>query len=200
MPQTSAAGCRPAAMALAQCGFWEPKRRPTHHRLASWARIDRGCSPSSTAPFVALNRMNAAQPPRPQLPNPHKGALHAQCLISRGFLPWRVSDAGPRWMPPRRHGADIRNPSQHPPLIAGVNRGGWSSTSGRSMQCAQDVPCRHSQLRSVRRLATRRAGEQNRSRLDRSPTHCCPSCWRLCRDTHPVAAASGFSALLRPPR
>lgn len=42
---------------------------------------------------------------------PHR-ARHHRANPSRGFLPWRFSDAGPRSLSRRRHGAGIRKPSQ----------------------------------------------------------------------------------------
>jgi 2-haloacid dehalogenase len=59
-----------------------------------------------------LDRLDPNQPARPQYSNPHSACGTALRSLKRGFLPWRLSDAGRScpWL--RSSAAGIRNPSQ----------------------------------------------------------------------------------------
>jgi hypothetical protein len=52
------------------------------------------CSPAATPSNKAFYRVPASQTPRPLRSNPHSAAAHPP-FPHRGFLPWRISYAGP---------------------------------------------------------------------------------------------------------
>ena len=60
------------------------------------------------------DRLDSNQPARPRHSNPHSACGTASRSPNRGFLPWRLSDAGRRIRGAVRHAAGIRNPSQQP--------------------------------------------------------------------------------------
>jgi hypothetical protein len=77
--------------------------RPSSHHAARTSPA----SPPANLPRRSPSDQTSNSP-RPNLHSaPHRLRAH-----SRGFLPWRLSDAGPRARGSVRHGAGIRNPSQ----------------------------------------------------------------------------------------
>ncbi len=92
-PQAGAAGDRPITPSSARA---DAPDRPSHRPRPAWARETALCAaPVAIAP--PTERPRAAIDPAPlgrrQPANPHRPQSRAR---PRGFLPWRLSDAGPR--------------------------------------------------------------------------------------------------------
>jgi len=69
--------------------------------------------PSAASPsHNSLDRLDLNQRTHPQRSNPHSARRTALRSLKRGFLPWRLSDAGRRIRRAAPHAAGIRNPSQ----------------------------------------------------------------------------------------
>jgi hypothetical protein len=60
----------------------------------------------------ALHRLDSNQPARTRHSNRHSSCRTAPRFLKRGFLPWRLSDAGRRICRAVSQAAGIRNPSQ----------------------------------------------------------------------------------------
>src|SRR5258708_31995904 len=83
-------------MALARTCRSEIGLRIDHHDLLPPAATTtpRPCLPM--APMLVLGRIGSRPAPHPQRPNRHRSPGTVGASSSRGFLPWRLADAGPR--------------------------------------------------------------------------------------------------------
>ena len=105
---------QPATMALARASHQRCVSVATSDRRSDYApRMRNPCrlqSPQPAPSFALLAPDLSIR--RAQIPI----APAARRLLSRGFLPWRFSYAGPRCAWRRRHGAGIRKPSHEPDI------------------------------------------------------------------------------------
>src|SRR4029077_19544461 len=62
---------------------------------------------------TSLHQLDSNQPARPRHSNPHSACGTAPRDLKRGFLPWRLSDAGRRTCRAVPQAAGIRNPTQN---------------------------------------------------------------------------------------
>jgi hypothetical protein len=72
-------------------------------------------SSAASPAYNSLRRLDPNQPARPWHSNPHSACRTALRSLARGFLPWRLSDAGRRTRGAVTHAAGIRNPSHERP-------------------------------------------------------------------------------------
>ena len=109
-----AAGPRPATMRLALSGT-QGLRSDRHRYRLRWPRTTKVSTSPAPAPLIiALGLVQSRQPPTAPTSNLHSARRNPPRIPSRGFLHWRLSDAGPkpRCSPRRPSSAGIRNPSQ----------------------------------------------------------------------------------------
>src|SRR5438067_3194983 len=115
------AGSRPAAAVLAQRQHFDCDTSVELHRVlhASITETRRSCL--SFASTILLDLIGSQRPPNVPRPNRHRARGTVSRILSRDFIPWRFSNAGPKPRRSRRHPsrAGIRKPSQNQTLGLG---------------------------------------------------------------------------------
>ena len=113
-------------------------------RYARWLATGHGRArpdirqPSQIIPSNnSLHRLDSNQSDRPRHPNPHSACRTALRSLKRGFLPWRLSDAGHRIRGAVTQAAGIRNPSQERTTCC---RGSECSCKKRSISLVASGP------------------------------------------------------------